>query len=163
MVDFSVLPKRPDVDQVEEFLRDFVKLDMADVRNVQLHNLQNRVYIEMNDAGVAPRLFKQHHLQHCIVYKGVTYHIPIYVDGPLTTLRIHDLPPQMANTAINDHMEQYGKVISIENEVWKNYFKGLPNGVRIVRMRLDKAVPSHIVVNGQHTFVSCQKTNEQHR
>uniref|UniRef100_A0A0P6IV62 Putative translation elongation factor ef-1 alpha/tu n=1 Tax=Aedes aegypti TaxID=7159 RepID=A0A0P6IV62_AEDAE len=154
VVDFSVLPKRPTLDQVEQFLKKFIKLDMADVKSIQLHNLKKCVYIELLDAGVAPRLHKQHHLQHSFVYDGVDYYVPIYVDGPTTTVRILDLPPHMSNAVITKHMQQYGKVISIQNEVWKNFFPGVPNGVRIVRMRMEKTVPSCIVVENHSTVVN---------
>ncbi|XP_062716274.1 uncharacterized protein LOC134291898 [Aedes albopictus] len=161
VVDFGVLPKRPGLQQVEKFLKDFIKVDLADVRNIQLHNIKNSLFIEMNDAGVAPRLQKQHHLQHYFTIEGMRYYIPVYVDCPTTTVRVHDLPPQMDNDVISDHLQQYGKVISIQNEVWKNYFSGIPNGVRIVRMRLDKAIPSHIVVNSHSTYVSrANKSNQ---
>lgn len=108
----------------------------------------------MHNAGVPPRLAKQHHLQHSIDYKGTIYYIPVYVDGPTTTIRIHDLSPQMPNTTISDYLQQYGKVISITNEVWKNYFAGLPNGVRVVRMRMEKPVPSHIKIDDQPSLVT---------
>lgn len=161
VVDFSVLPKRPIMAQVEEFLKDRIKLDMADVKSIQIHNLKNCVFIEMNDAGVAPRLQKQHHLRHWFIDNGINYHVPVYVDGPTTTLRIHDLPPQMCNTVISNSMQQYGKVLAIQNKVWKNFFSGIPNGVRIVKMRLEKTVPSHIVVNNHPSLVTHQKANEQ--
>lgn len=57
VIDFSILPKRPPLDQVEDFLKTFIKLDMADVKNVQLHNLKNCVFVEMSDAGVATTSF----------------------------------------------------------------------------------------------------------
>ncbi|XP_062550585.1 uncharacterized protein LOC134215401 [Armigeres subalbatus] len=157
VVDFSVLPKRPPLDQVKEFLEEDIKIDMADVKTIQLHNLKNCVYIEMHDSGVAPRLQKQHHLKHSFEHLGVHYYIPVYVDGPDTTIRIHDLPPRMANKIISDHIEQYGKVISIHNEVWKNFFPGVPNGVRVVRIRLEKTIPSHIVVDNHTTLVTYRK------
>lgn len=160
VIDFSVLPKRPVLDQVQEFLKDDLKIDMADVKNIQIHNLKNCLYIEMNDAGVAPRLQKQHHLKHYFIHQGTSYYIPVYVDGPTTTVRIHDLSPQMSNDVITRHMQQYGKVISIENEVWKNFFPGIPNGVRVVRMKLEKTLPSRIVVNDEPTYVTYPKTNK---
>ncbi|XP_062702716.1 uncharacterized protein LOC134285615 [Aedes albopictus] len=163
VVDFVVLPKRPGLQQVETFLKEFIKVDMADVRNIQLHNIKNCLFIEMNDSGVAPRprLQKQHHLQHYFTLEGIRYYIPVYVDGPTSTVRVHDLPPQMDNDVISDHLQQYGQVISIQNEVWKNYFAGIPNGVRIVRMRMDKPIPSHIVVNNHSTYVSCANKSNQ--
>uniref|UniRef100_A0A0P6IUW4 Putative translation elongation factor ef-1 alpha/tu n=1 Tax=Aedes aegypti TaxID=7159 RepID=A0A0P6IUW4_AEDAE len=159
VVDFSVLPSRPVMAQVEEFIKDIIKIDMADVKNIQIHNLKSCVYIEMNDPGVAPRLQKQHYLRHWFVHEGVNYHIPVYVDGPTTTLRIHDLSPQLSNTVIIDHMQQYGRVLSIHNEVWKKFFPGVPNGVRVVKMKLEKQVPSHIVVENQTTLVTYPKTS----
>ncbi|XP_062704903.1 uncharacterized protein LOC134287254 [Aedes albopictus] len=161
VVDFSVLPRRPVLDQIEEFLKDDLKLDLTDVKNIQIHNIKNCVYIEMNDAGVAPRLQKQHHLKHYYIHEGKTYYIPVYVDGPTTTVKIHDLSPQMSNDIIVRHMQQYGKVISIENDVWKNFFPGIPNGVRVVRMRLEKTLPSRIVINGESTYVTHPKLNTQ--
>ncbi|XP_062699745.1 uncharacterized protein LOC134284680 [Aedes albopictus] len=161
VVDFSVLPRRPKLDQIEEFLKDDVKIDLADVKNIQIHNIKNCVYIEMTDAGLAPRLQKQHHLKHYYIHEGKKYYIPVYVDGPTTTVKIHDISPQMSNDIIVRHMQQYGKVISIENDVWKNFFPGILNGVRIVRMRLEKTLPSRIVVNGESTYVTYPKINAQ--
>ncbi|XP_062698312.1 uncharacterized protein LOC134284076 [Aedes albopictus] len=161
VVDFGVLPNRPALEKVEEFLKHYIKLDMADVRSIQIHNIKNCLFIEMNDPGVAPRLQKLHHLRHCFVLEGVKYYIPVYVDGPTTTVRIHDLPPQMCNDIIADHLQQYGRVISIYNEVWKNFFSGVPNGVRVVRMRLDKPIPSHITVNSHSTYVSYPNNSDQ--
>lgn len=160
VVDFSVLPHRILTDQVEEFLKDVVKLDMTDVRNIQLHNLDNCLYIEMRDAGVPPRLAKKHHLRHYLEYQGILYYIPMYVDGPTTTVRIHDLPPQMSNNTISDYMQQYGKVISIHNELWRKYFAGIPNGLRVVRMRMEKSVPSRITIDKQHTLVTYSKDDK---
>uniref|UniRef100_A0A0P6K0Q4 Putative translation elongation factor ef-1 alpha/tu n=1 Tax=Aedes aegypti TaxID=7159 RepID=A0A0P6K0Q4_AEDAE len=163
VVDFSVLPKRPPLEQVEEFLKKFMKLDMADVKSIQLHNLNKCVYIEMIDASVAPRLHKQHHLQYCFVHEGVTYYIPVYVDGPTTTVRILDLPPHMSNDVITKHLQQYGKVISIQNEVWKHFFPGVPNGVRIVRMRIEKTLPSCIVIESHSTVINFPSSKQSVR
>ncbi|XP_062542308.1 uncharacterized protein LOC134210277 [Armigeres subalbatus] len=160
VVDFSVLPRRPPLAQVKQFLEESLKLNMADVKSIQLHNLNDCVFIEMNSAGVAARLQKEHHLKHSFHRLGVFYHIPVYVDGPTTTLRIHDLPPRMPNETISDCLKQYGKVISVQNETWKNFFPGVANGVRVVRMMLEKAIPSRIVIDDEPTLVTGQKQNQ---
>ncbi|XP_062551242.1 uncharacterized protein LOC134216347 [Armigeres subalbatus] len=154
VVDFSVLPTRPTLEQVKEVIDVDLKLNMADVRNIQLHNLRNCVLIELNDAGLALRLQKEHHLRYTFRCQGIKYYIPIYVDGPTTTVRLHDLPPSMSNTTITQHMEQYGKVISIQNEVWKNFFPGVPNGVRVIRMRMEVQIPSRMVIDNESTLVT---------
>lgn len=111
----------------------------------------------MNNASVAPRLHKQHHLRHSFIYEGVDYFVPVYVDGPTTTVKIHDLPPQMPNSLITKNLQQYGKVLSIQNDVWKNYFSGVPNGVRVVRMRMEKPLPVYITVDSHRSYVSYPK------
>ncbi|XP_062542284.1 uncharacterized protein LOC134210257 [Armigeres subalbatus] len=161
VVDFSVLPKRPPLEQVKKFLEESIKLDMADVKSIQLHNLNNCVFIEMNDAGVAPRLQKQNHLKHSFLHLGVFYHVPVYVDVPTTTIKLHDLSPRMPNTTISNHLKQYGKIISIQNETWKNFFPGVLNGVRVVRMMVEKPIPSRIVIENEPTLVTGQKPNNQ--
>ncbi|XP_062551007.1 uncharacterized protein LOC134215968 [Armigeres subalbatus] len=161
VVDFGVLPNRPTLEQVKEVIEVDLKLKMVDVRNIQLHNLRNCVLIELNDAGLALRLQKEHHLRHTFRCQGVKYSIPVYVDGPTTTVRLHDLPPCMSNTTITQHMEQYGKVISIQNEVWKNFFPGIPNGVRVIRMRMEVQIPSRIVIENESTLVTFRGQNKQ--
>ncbi|XP_062541605.1 uncharacterized protein LOC134209631 [Armigeres subalbatus] len=161
VVDFGVLPKRPPLEQVKQFLEKSIKLDMADVKSLQLHNLNNCVFIEMNEAGVAPRLQQQHHLKHSFHRLGVIYHIPVYVDGPTTTIKLHDLSPHMPNTTIINHLKQYGDIISIQNETWKNFFPGVLNGVRVVRMMVEKPIPSRISIENEPTLVTGQKQNDQ--
>lgn len=150
---------------MEEFLKHRIKLDMADVKSIQLHHLENCVFVEMNNASLAPQLQKQHHLRHSFVYEGRDYFVPVYVDGPNTIVKIHDLPPQMSNTAISNYMQQYGKVISIQNDVRKNFFPGVPNGVRVVRMRIEKPLPSYVAVDGHRSYISYPKadTKQQQR
>ncbi|XP_062537841.1 uncharacterized protein LOC134206166 [Armigeres subalbatus] len=160
VVDLSALPKRPSLNVVKELLEKKLKLNMDEVKNIQLHNIKNCVFIEVSNEGVALRLQKQHHLRHSFVYLDVDYYIPVYVDGPTATVRLHDLPPQMSNTTITQHMEQYGKIISIHNEVWKNFFPGIPNGVRVIRLRQEKQIPSHIIVENEPTLVTIRDPNK---
>lgn len=80
--------------------------------------------------------------------------LPIYVDSTAVDVRIQDLPQEIDNVAIINHMSQYGTVYSIQNEVWKNYFPGLYNGVRVVRMQINKPIPSYLTIQDEITTVS---------
>ncbi|EDS44504.1 conserved hypothetical protein [Culex quinquefasciatus] len=74
--------------------------------------------------------------------------IPIYVDDDIVDFRIHDLPPDMSNMQIAEAMLQYGEVLTIRDEVWRDIFAGLPNGVRVIKMKLTKPVLSFVTICG---------------
>lgn len=83
-----------------------------------------------------------------------TAYIYIYIDSNAVDVRLHDLPEEIDTLVVANHMRQYGEVISIRNDVWRDYFPGLSNGVRVVRMQLKTPIPSYITVAGEITSVS---------
>lgn len=63
----------------------------------------------------------------------------------------------MPHTTVVDFIQQYGKPISITRERWKRYFPGIPNGVRVVQMKVDRPIPSYITIDGEPTLVTYSK------
>jgi hypothetical protein len=62
----------------------------------------------------------------------------------------------MPNSEIGYKLSEYGEILSIKDEVWGDglAYKGIKNGVRIVRMVLKRSIPSYITVNGEVTYVT---------
>lgn len=154
VVDFSVLPKRPDASAVQKFMYGELKLDLADALNIQFHNVKHCVYVEMVDAATAKRYFTAHHLQHTMQCDKKAYKIPVFVEDEAINVRIHDLPPRTPTTVIVESMRPYGTILSISREMWKNYFPGFYNGVRVVRMRLNQPIPSYLSIDGDTTLIT---------
>lgn len=154
VIDFSVLPVRPSAGNIEQFLSDKLKIEMATVKNLQVHTIRNCVLIEMRSLEEAERLAASHHLKHAMVEGTKKFNVPIYVEDTATNVRIHDLPPGIPNSVIADHLKQYGSVKSVAREVWKKFFPGVPNGVRVVRIDLIKHIPSFIRIQDNLTSVS---------
>lgn len=154
IVDFSVLPKRPEPGKVEKFFDEKIQLRLSDTANIQFHNVHNCVFIEMIDAETALRYQNLHHNRHTVYCNGKAFKIPVYVEKESVTVRIHDLPPQMPHTTVLAFVEQYGTAISITRERWKHYFPGVYNGVRVLQMKLDRPIPSFITINGETTMVT---------
>lgn len=153
VVDFNVLPVRPDVGRVHHFLENEIKLNIADVNSIQLHHTRNCVYIEMKDRDIALRYEKAHNIQRSFIYNDKPFKIPVYVDSEAVTVRVCDLPPSMPHTTVGNFMMRFGDVISIQNERWKNYFGGVFNGVRVLQMRLKQSIPSFITIDNQMATV----------
>ncbi|KXJ84033.1 hypothetical protein RP20_CCG021460 [Aedes albopictus] len=82
------------------------------------------------------------------------FNIPIYMEDTAINVRIHDLPPGIPNAVVAEHMKEYGKVVSVARELWKKFFVGIPNGVRVVRIELNTHIPSFIKIQNQLTTVS---------
>lgn len=154
VVDVSVLPIRPDVGTVKEFLETQLKINYADVKGIQLHHTRNCILIEMVDKKVASRYQLEHNCKRKIVAANQEFKIPVYVDGDAVTVRVNDLPSTVSNVAVAEFMLKFGEVISIRNETWKHYFPGIPNGVRVLRMNLIRNIPSHLIIANESTTVS---------
>lgn len=156
VVDFSVLPVRVNVAEVHKFLVNYIQLDITKVKNLQLHSIREQVFIEFGSMDTAEALAASHNLKHSIQVEAKKFLIPVFIEDTSTNVRIHDLPPGMPNAIVAEHMKQYGRVKSVVRELWKKYFPGTPNGVRVVRIELDKHVPSYIQIQNQMTSVSYQ-------
>lgn len=154
VVDFSVLPVRPEVSKVHHFLENELKLQYADIKSIQLHHSRNCVLIEMRSKEIVARYQLEHNWKRTMLCNNAKFRIPVYVDCEAVTVRVHDLPPSMSHVTIADHMLKYGEVISIRNEKWKHYFPGISNGVRVLRMNLLRPIPSFITIDNEETMVS---------
>lgn len=154
VVDFSILPKRPDPSDAEKFIFGELKLDLSDVTNIQFHNVRNVVYIEMVDDATAVQYHNDHHLRRIMKLDNQEFKIPVYMEDGAVNVRVHDLPPQTPNAVLKEHLKHYGTILSINREVWRNYFPGVFNGVRVVRMQLTKPIPSYQTIDGETTLVT---------
>lgn len=147
VIDFSMLPVRPNTKDVEKFIRGDLRIKLNIIKNIQVHTIRKCALIEMRTYEIAEKLSISHHLKHFIEAENKRYNIPVYMEDAATNDRIHDLPPSIPNEAIAEHMQQYGRVKSVARELWKKFFPGIPND-------LDKHIPSFIKILNEVTTVS---------
>lgn len=153
VIDFNVMPVVPDLEKTRNFLMEQVKLEFSSVRNLQVSVSKNQVIIETTSPEEAYRLARDHNAKKHISHENQQYEIPIFVEDGAVEVKVHDLPPRMPNHIITSHLQQFGEVVSIRNEVWRDFFPGIPNGVRAVRMKLCKSIPSFISIGGNSAYV----------
>ncbi|EDS42693.1 conserved hypothetical protein [Culex quinquefasciatus] len=87
-----------------------------------------------------------------LVYQGCK--IPIYLDNNATEIRVLDLPLGISNDDVVKVMSKYGEILTITNDRWINFFPGIPNGVRTLRMLLRQPTPKSITVNNAAATVT---------
>lgn len=138
---------------VQWFVEKSMGLNFTGLRSIQLHNIHHCVLIEMTDPAAAVKTAAEHHLKHAFrISPTKKIAIPIYVDDDTVDVRIHDLPPDMSNMQIAEAMRQYGEVLTIRDEVWRDIFAGVPNGVRVLKMKISKPVPSYVTICGLNSL-----------
>lgn len=153
VIDLSVMPVRPKLNTVQEFIFTKMKLDMSQVKNLQTSITKSQVIIEMDSAVTAENIVMQHNMKHTLEHDKQLYHIPVQPADNAVEVRVYDLPPHMPHNLITAQFSAYGKILSVRNDVWKDYFPGVPNGVRILRMEIQKPIPSYVPVAGELAYV----------
>ncbi|XP_062701723.1 uncharacterized protein LOC134285253 [Aedes albopictus] len=154
VIDFSVLPARPEIGKIQTFLDNVIKVRYEDVISIQLHHARNCVYVEMKSYEIASRYQSEHNWKRTMLCADKEFRIPIYVDCEAVTVRVHDLPPSVSHSAVGEFMLKFGEVISIRDETWMHYFPGISNGVRVLRMNLLRHIPSYVTIANEITMIS---------
>ena len=124
---------------------------MKNVKTIQLRTLDDHVAIMFSSASIAARFVDENKSQCFTTSDGLVSPMPCWIDEECTTVRVHDLPPEMPHRDIWTDMEKYGKVTQIYHEYWRTLFKGVKNGVRIIKMIPNKPIPSYIIIGGYRT------------
>ena len=90
-----------------------------------------------------------HNDKCAIVIDSNKYRISVIAPYNAIGIRVYDLPPQMPNNLIVQHFSRYGELVSLKEETWKDFFGEFPNGVRVLRMKLSKQIPSYVPIDGE--------------
>lgn len=151
--DFSVVPTRPSVPDIREFVFDCLKLDIKQIKNLQLTNNNAHAYLEMETAALAEQIVADNNRKYFIASEGKDFAIPLRTADGAVEVKVKDLPPHMPNSTIAKHLRTYGEILSLKDDTWNEHFPGLPNCVRLVRIRLSKAIPSYISIENETAYV----------
>lgn len=153
IIDFSGLPTRPSVPDTKKFAFDCLKIDMKQVKNFQLGMSKPCVFVEMETAALAEDLVAQNNRKFYFKANGKDYAIPLLIADGAIEVKLYDLPPYLPNETVTKHFQPCGTVISIKNDTWHDPdLAGVPNGVRIMRMRLKKAIPSYVPIEEEVAY-----------
>lgn len=156
ILDFHAMPVRPKAEQVKDFLLKKMKIDMGKTKNIQFCISKSQVIIEVESAALAEELIEQHNEQHSVEHDNKQYKIPVRSIDNAIEVKVHDLAPHMPNRLIAKQLSQYGEVLSVKDDTWKEFFPGMPNGVRSVRIVLKKPIPSYVIVENDTAYVKYQ-------
>lgn len=127
---------------------------MAKVNCIQPSMTKARVIIELKSQAYVEELVAEHSSKHTVEHNNKQYAIPLVPYDNAVEVKVADLPSYFATEAVAKHLAPYGDVVSTQEEVWKNFWPGLPTGVRLIRMRIKKPIPSYVPMATHTAFIS---------
>ncbi|XP_055532216.1 uncharacterized protein LOC129722635 [Wyeomyia smithii] len=149
VVDLASCVPRPSLREVEKIMKSEMKINVDEVDSIEMHHVRNCVLITFKLLDAAEKFITENNMKHRIRNEQSNYLIPVYMEDNAIDVRIHDLPRAFSPRSIERIIGEYGEVLSIRHDTWKNFFPGVYNGVRIVRMRLTKPIPSFVTFAGR--------------
>lgn len=142
---------------IYDFIAEQLLLTASDVVAIQIDLADSKVYVETQNQEKAEETVSRFDGKKELVSNGERHRIRLQIEDGGTDVKLYHLPPRMKNEWIEEYMRDFGTVLNIRNETCRSEkFPGIPNGVRIIRMRLKKQIPSFISVRGYSTYVTYQ-------
>lgn len=85
------------------------------------------------------------------------------------TLRVFRLPVEVNVNKVADRLAEFGEIVAAMDEKWTNYEgKGVLNGVRNIKIKLKKNIPSYLDIEGAQALIlydgqpkTCRKCHEE--
>lgn len=152
VISFRSVPSKLKYIDISNFIVQKLNFELHQIKHLQVTN--GRVYVGTESPEVAQSMVQEHNMKHQVEFDGKLYTIPISMEDGTIEVKIHDLRPKINNQQLVNRMKEYGVVTAIREETWKDFFPGVPNGVRILRMKLLKPIPSYITVEAEMTLVT---------
>lgn len=151
------VPQRPTALKVHQFIHDKIKLKVDQVEAIQYDYLRGVVFIQVIHEDLVAKILDQHpdHLQFRHE-NGKDYAVELSGNEGLVTVRIHHVPINVPNAVIVAALGIYGTMSgNARNEVWNSELPyPVYTGVRAVRMKLKKSIPSFIDIAGYRTLIT---------
>lgn len=156
-VKFDITATRPSALEVHDFVADTLHLTADQVDTLQLIARDRAVYIKLISVVLMERLLEKYAGSAVFTYANGE-RTPVTVEkatGNTTTVRVFDLPPEIPNEVLRQHLERYGTVYEVRKEQWGTAYKIPVNtGVRAAKMALKTSIPNTIMVVGYRLTVS---------
>lgn len=155
-VTFQADLPRPRAFEVEQFIREDLRLRPQDVIGIHFSITGSIVYIKMTTEALCTEVAQRHGTG--LKFKHSDGHIGAvtveHVGFGLRTLRVFELPFEVPKETVTAAFEPYGKVVGHVAEKWQTFSTyQVLNGVRQIQIELTKHVPSYLMIGGVRAIV----------
>lgn len=155
-VTFDKSASRPTALDVHKWVSDTLKLTVDQVEALQLVGPENAVYLKLTSQTLFEKVLRQHEGSALTTFaSGVQSTVTVSPAGfDSVNVRVFNLPLELPNDKLKQALMPYGTVHSITNESWSSGYEfRVQNGIRSVKMQVNKVIPSNIIVVGKRAYV----------
>lgn len=140
---------------VYDFIADQLELTASDVTAIQFDLTEGKVYVELRSQEKMREVVRDYDGKFNLICDNKAHNIRLMVEDGGTDIKLHHLPPRMPAEWIIKHMSHFGNVISINEQKCKSSrFPNASSGVKIVRLQIQRTIPSYISIPGYSTYVT---------
>lgn len=138
---------------IYDFIADQLQLTPSDVQAIQIDLTEGKVFIELPTQQKVQEVIEEFDGRLDFVCDNKSHKVRLFVEDGGIDIKLHHLPRRMPEEWISQHMQKFGNVLNIKDEMCKSSrFPNTPSGVKIIRMQLRRAIPSYISIRGYSTY-----------
>ena len=155
-LDFANVPKKPDIAKVHKFCATILGLKQGEVLRIHNSRTLGVSFVKVVSLELAQRICEKHDNKHEVSNGEKKFPLRITLEDGAVEVRLYDLSEDVSDQKIADFLERYGDAISIREQYCGADldFPGIPTGVRIVKMVVQRNIESWITIDGETTQVS---------
>lgn len=152
-LNFSEISERISILEIHRFIERELKLKNEEVVSLAMYGA--KVFIKVATQEIFENIFDTYAGKLIFEDQGGQKHeIEIENQSARTTVKIHKIPIEIADSEIRKSLSAFGNVDSIRNDAWKDLPYKCYNDTKLVRMDLRKAVPSYVRIGGRYYWVT---------
>lgn len=152
-LNFSEISEKLSVLEVHRFIEQKLKLKNEEVVSIALYG--SKVFVKVASQGIFESIFDK--FEGKLIYEdssGSEYPVQLESQSSKITLRIHKIPIEVPESEVRKALGGYGNIDSVNNDAWKNLPYRCYNDTKLVKVDLNKAVPSYVSIQGRSYLVT---------
>lgn len=154
-----VFAKRPSALEIHEWIDTVLAVTVDQLEAIQLDGHQNCVFLKFVSSGPCEEILRRTNGQSTFVTADKErIHVTLEqaIDN-MKMVRVLNLPVEVDNQKLLTELAGYGRVVTLQDEVWNKKYKfTVKTGVRIAKMEIKKDIPSYITIDGYRCVVIYQ-------
>ncbi|KAJ4426277.1 hypothetical protein ANN_27089 [Periplaneta americana] len=145
---FDKEQQRPTALDVHRWIDEVLKIKDEELQTIQLVGKQNAAYLKFTSSANYERYVQRHTGTSVVeLLNGATTTVTITpAEDDYVSVRVLNIPPEVPNDRIRNTLQNFGKVLQIENEKWSHRYRyKIDTGIRVVQMSFAAYLPNRSV------------------
>lgn len=156
-IDFAGFPKKPKLEEIHLFVGTQLGLKRGEVKRIQCSRSSTCAFVKVCDLELAQTVVTDHDNKHEVEIDGHRLRLRLRMEDGAVAVKLYDLSESITHEQVAEYLSAFGDVLSIHEEMCdeeKYMFGGIPTGTLIAKMKVQRNIPSYIIIDGDITYVS---------